>query len=804
MAFTVTIAGVDKSSVVLLDSLKMQLGLSSTWTANFNVYDSSDAVGAYRPALDATVTITNGATTFFHGKIRRVQDGPIDSVNLGTMTQVTAMALADVVDQIVVDEVYAAGMTLEDVVTDLTTTYLAAYGITLDAGMATGATLEQVTFNQVSLRTALNLLQTITGWIWRITPADVLEFFDVGTKTAAYSLTAANNLAIGPVRWERTRAQQVNTVHLRYGTATVVNKTDTFTGTAAAGEVNFPLTYPALLNAGGEVISQGYVIEAGAYLPINGAVWSFDAANNRIVRVSDLGTGTVATFNYSVQFPLSVSVSDAVDVAANGVWAKSFTDDSIFDLTEATQKATGILRKGIAAPKIVTLTTRQGLELPGTTMTLTYTAKTLSGDHVIREVSISNDDAGALYTYQFLSGSDFVETDLDRMRAAITGEGVSEVGGTAIGSVVPNNSGRFDEDVVAHAGTAQAEVIMGTIGAETAYASGPGVLINRNPDTGGGRSSWAILADQDSGNKGLLIQDRSVAALGATTFTIVATSANDYDFRAQTGVTLRAGATSNRLGSVHTAKVELAGPETIVGGGVISAAQLTADTNDWNPSGLSTARIVRFTTDARRTITGLTATTAGHYVTLSNVGLNTAVFAHNSGSSSAANRIICPNEHICTLHAGDSLDAWYDTTASLWRINAPAAPSGPIRPTFAAGDFTASAGTWTVDSGDVSDYSYTVTDKLMTVWFSINDTDVSNAGVALRLAVPGGFTIATGANCQNLIRVSDAGATEVAGIAQATGGLTYLILYASLAAGGFSSTSSDNTDVTGQITFPIA
>ncbi len=55
---------------------------------------------------------------------------------------------------------------------------------------------------------------------------------------------------------------------------------------------------------------------------------------------------------------------------------------------------------------------------------------------------------------------------------------------------------------------------------------------------------------------------------------------------------------------------------------------------------------------------------------------------------------------------------------------------------YAAGNFTASAGTWTVDSGDVTTYAYALDGQKMTVAFYINNTDVSNAGAVLRIKIP--------------------------------------------------------------------
>ena len=100
---------------------------------------------------------------------------------------------------------------------------------------------------------------------------------------------------------------------------------------------------------------------------------------------------------------------------------------------------------------------------------------------------------------------------------------------------------------------------------------------------------------------------------------------------------------------------------------VISPAQLTANTDNWNPTGLSTASTIRLSTDASRNITGLVAQAAGTEITLCNVGAQDTVLVHDA-TSTAANRFLCPGSANFTLNANDSVRIWYDTTSSRWRV----------------------------------------------------------------------------------------------------------------------------------------
>ncbi len=121
--------------------------------------------------------------------------------------------------------------------------------------------------------------------------------------------------------------------------------------------------------------------------------------------------------------------------------------------------------------------------------------------------------------------------------------------------------------------------------------------------------------------------------------------------------------------------------------------------------------------------------------------------------------------------------------------------------TYSAANFTASAGTWTVDSADQSVFTYMQIGKTMWVDFIILGTDVSNAGVSLRITVPGGYTVAH--SSRQMIRVTDAGAAQVVSYALMTAGTTYIECFATVASGGFAITAGDNTNVAGCVVLEV-
>jgi hypothetical protein len=115
--------------------------------------------------------------------------------------------------------------------------------------------------------------------------------------------------------------------------------------------------------------------------------------------------------------------------------------------------------------------------------------------------------------------------------------------------------------------------------------------------------------------------------------------------------------------------------------GDLSPSQITADQNDYNPTGLSGASTLRLSSDASRNITGLSGGSDGRVISLLNVGANGIVLKDASASSAAANRFDLGAD--MTIAAKKTALPWYDATDSRWKqIASPGSagggPSGPL------------------------------------------------------------------------------------------------------------------------------
>ncbi|WP_234838863.1 hypothetical protein [Sinorhizobium meliloti] len=100
--------------------------------------------------------------------------------------------------------------------------------------------------------------------------------------------------------------------------------------------------------------------------------------------------------------------------------------------------------------------------------------------------------------------------------------------------------------------------------------------------------------------------------------------------------------------------------------GNISPSQITANQNDYNPANLTTASVLRLTSDASRNITSLAGGANGRILTVMNVGTNPIVLKNDDGATgTAANRFALTGD--LTLAAKQSAMLMYDSTASRWR-----------------------------------------------------------------------------------------------------------------------------------------
>ncbi len=232
----------------------------------------------------------------------------------------------------------------------------------------------------------------------------------------------------------------------------------------------------------------------------------------------------------------------------------------------------------------------------------------------------------------------------------------------------------------------------------------------------------------------------------------------------------------------------------------VTTSTTTGATNNWAPT-LAGNTLIEWNGAADAAFTGLDGGVVGQIVVIKNVtAAKIATFAHGSGSSDADNQF----QNLVTSAATPvAPGGWimYQHDGTDWKLIGHK-QGAPITVTFAAGDFTAASGNWTVDALDIVSIYYELRGKMLMFAWDIAATDVSATPTDLRIAKAqyGGFT--TAKTVAGACSATDAG-TRGPGFWVVAAANAYLKVEKETGA-NYTTTSSDNTGTFGVAEFEVA
>lgn len=153
--------------------------------------------------------------------------------------------------------------------------------------------------------------------------------------------------------------------------------------------------------------------------------------------------------------------------------------------------------------------------------------------------------------------------------------------------------------------------------------------------------------------------------------------------------------------SAGTKDVFITSPAVAMEWGALTPAQLTADQNDYNPTGLLKANLLRLDADQIRNLTGLAGGYHGRSLCLVNVGAgadSTVILKREHTGSAAANRFALSSD--IALDPGERVWLRYDGDSSRWRaVGLPAVSGAMLRHTmFLWTDMLGAAGAGTMEA----------------------------------------------------------------------------------------------------------
>lgn len=176
-------------------------------------------------------------------------------------------------------------------------------------------------------------------------------------------------------------------------------------------------------------------------------------------------------------------------------------------------------------------------------------------------------------------------------------------------------------------------------------------------------------------------------------------------------ITLTGDVTGSGTGSFATAVGNISA--ALVLSGSITPASLSANQNDYNPTGLSGALVVNISSTTAISITGLQGGSAGRILIVKNVGSNAITLTHYDSASTLANRFFFGSLGSLTLLRGQTVILHH---ATVWNAITPCEigtgnlSPGLVRPNGTATDVLTGTSAWaagefTSNKGQASGYA---------------------------------------------------------------------------------------------------
>ena len=132
------------------------------------------------------------------------------------------------------------------------------------------------------------------------------------------------------------------------------------------------------------------------------------------------------------------------------------------------------------------------------------------------------------------------------------------------------------------------------------------------------------------------------------------------------GINLSTGGKADALVMSHAGRATFGASLALAN--EIAPAQLTANQNDYNPTGFSDATHVLLTSDASRDVTGFANPANGRLLWVYNNGAQNIVLRHQSASSTATNRIIGRGGADTTLTPNTGAQLYYSPSLTRWVV----------------------------------------------------------------------------------------------------------------------------------------
>jgi hypothetical protein len=419
MAKTLSIAGEDFLPQYMTNSAQIrELVQNKSSVMNLKV---TVLPGQRAPREGAEIVFKDGSRFLFGGYVTRVQSEEVGEGQLFTY-EVEASDYGWILNNKIARRSYQ-GKTLKFIAEDLLDAYLdGAYGFTT-ANIATGPTIDSITFDHVPLRKCFEKLQKLTGYVWFV-DYEKNVCFDAPSATAAPEAITdgSGNFENVAISYDTSQVRNsVIVIGSSNGEQDSNTTTETFTGDgeSRAWELEFKPSEIVSIKLNG--VSKQFSLDVNER-DTDVFTYSFSGQSFRITdsQTTPVGGGTPDQIEivYYGRIPIIAQVIDPTSIAffaaldgGDGTYEYTIKEDSITSKEEATQR--GLQELGQFADPLVNgqFSTRTSLLSggsvfePGQLLTVNLPTHGIAEDagFLIQEVNITmtEDEGSGLTEYAY-------------------------------------------------------------------------------------------------------------------------------------------------------------------------------------------------------------------------------------------------------------------------------------------------------------------------------------------------------------------------------------------------------------------
>ncbi len=427
-ALTLTIGGVDRSSMLQKGSLQIADEAQNRSTCRFALVDTA---GVYRPTTGVEVRITDAdGNTVFGGSVEKPRRSKRRKGG-ALATDVTCVDYNQIADRHIVARSYV-GQTAGYIVRDIVANDLAGEGIAVvgssisvtgsqigvseigtavigairHTGVQDGPVIDEATFVYEKASAAFDALAELVGFYWNIGYDKVLTFAPPEQVQAPFAIVEGSDDVDADRRSnfrdlvvEESREQYRNRQYLRAGTGETDPRVESFKGDGATK--SFLLSFPAHTEP--VVTVNGVPKSVGIQGVETGQDWYWNKGESELTQddaAAALTSADTLAATYTGEYPLIVVSSNDNAIAAraaveggSGVYEEIIDDESLDTVDLANDKAAALLRRYGRIPERIDFQTDTTGLRAGQLVSILSPDNGVDGDYFIESIDAS--DPGA-------------------------------------------------------------------------------------------------------------------------------------------------------------------------------------------------------------------------------------------------------------------------------------------------------------------------------------------------------------------------------------------------------------------------